>query len=587
MKQKKIIKPYVIIGLAILLLLYPLRHICLGVDIWDTGYNYANFKYNSLEYMDSMWFFATWLSNQTGAFLTGLPFGDTVLGLNVYTALFVSVMAVGTFLFCVYKLKMPILLAFVGEVLACSLCWAPTAILYNYLTYLFLLAGCILLYQGLVNGNDKYLLLAGILLGLNVAVRFSNLTHVGMILVVWGYAVIVRKTWSVVLKETGMCVLGYVIGLGSFLLLMSVCYGFTEYFESVLRLFEMTAVATDYSPMRMLLGIVQAYIDCSYCLKRFGLMLVSCTIVCIVLPKKWKPIKWILTIVATLVLFLWLSKKNFYLTDYAIYQSIYYPCVALFALSILLSGYFVVRKGIAAEDKLKALFVVILILIGTLGSNNAMYSGINNTFLVLPFVLYLIWKFCRQEDKVWFFPMKCVMLLAVLIVGVQGVRFGYTFSYEEATGGRNMDTKITGVPTLEGMITNKEKAENLTELYNYLEENGLRDKECILYGQIPAIAHYMELTPALNIWSDLRSYGFDVMCRDLEKVREEITLKGKTPVVIMEISWAEYMQGKRQDAIFMDETTIKKLELIRAFLADYGYETGFENDKYVVFSSKY
>lgn len=587
MKQKKIIKPYVIIGLAVLLLLYPLRHICLGVDIWDTGYNYANFKYNSLEYMDSMWFFATWLSNQTGAFLTGLPFGDTVLGLNVYTALFVSVMAVGTFLFCVYKLKMPILLAFAGEVLACSLCWAPTAILYHYLTYLFLMVGCILLYQGLVNGRDKYLLLAGILLGLNVAVRFSNLTHMGMILVVWGYAVIARKSWRPVLKETGMCVLGYVIGLGSFLLFMSIRYGFTEYFESVLRLFEMTEVATDYSPARMLLGMVQAYFDGSYWLKRFGLMLVLCTLLCLVLPKKGTLIKKMLVLAATVVLFYWLSQNKFYLMDFAIYQSIYYPCVALFALSILLSVYCFVRKGVAAEDKLKALFVIILILIGTLGSNNAMYSGINNTFLVLPFVLYLIWKLCRQEERIWFFPMKCVMVLAVLIVSMQALRFGYTFSYEEATGGRNMDTKITGVPTLEGMITSREKAENLTALYNYLEENGLRDKECILYGQIPAIAHYMELAPALNIWSDLRSYGYDVMREDLERVREEVTAEGKMPVVIMEISWAEYMQGKRQDAIFMDETTLKKLELIRAFLSDYGYESGFENDKYVVFSSKY
>ncbi|MBE5872993.1 MAG: hypothetical protein E7287_01160 [Lachnospiraceae bacterium] len=551
------------------------------------GYNYANFKNNSLEYMDSMWFFATWLANQAGAVLTKLPFGDTVLGLNVYTALFVSFMAVGTFLFCVYRLKMPEWIAFAGEILACSLCWAPTAVLYHYLTYLFLLAGCILIYQGLECGRDKYLLFAGILLGLNVAVRFSNLTHMGMILVVWGYAAVVKKSWRVVLKETGNCVLGYVIGLGGFLLFMSLRYGFTEYFESVMRLFEMTEVATDYSPMRMLLGMVQAYFDCSYWLKRFGLMLVVCTVLCLIVPGRWKAVKKGIVLVAAVVLLYWLAGNNFYLRDYAIYQSIYYPCVALFALAILLSVYFLARKGIAAEDKLKALFVIILILIGTLGSNNAMYSGINNTFMVLPFVLYLIWKLCRQEEKIWFFPMKCVMVLAVIIVSVQALRFGYTFSYEEATGGRNMDTKITGIPTLNGMITGREKAESLTELYNYLGENRLRDKECILYGQIPAIAHYMELRPAMNIWSDLRSYGYEVMREDLEKVREEVKAQGKTPVVIMEISWAEYMQGKRQDAIFMDEITIKKLELIRAFLADYGYETGFENDKYVVFSSKY
>ena len=34
--------------LVAVLFLYPLRHIWIGLDLWDTGYNYANFQYMGL-----------------------------------------------------------------------------------------------------------------------------------------------------------------------------------------------------------------------------------------------------------------------------------------------------------------------------------------------------------------------------------------------------------------------------------------------------------------------------------------------------------------------------------------------------------
>ena len=51
-------------NLAIVILaFYPLRHIQLGLDFWDTGYNYANFQYMGTKHMDSMWLFSTYLTN--------------------------------------------------------------------------------------------------------------------------------------------------------------------------------------------------------------------------------------------------------------------------------------------------------------------------------------------------------------------------------------------------------------------------------------------------------------------------------------------------------------------------------------------
>ena len=74
---------------TVLLVLYPLRHVNVGVDLWDGGYNCTNFRYSGLEYMDSMWYFATWLANGAGSLIMKLPYGATMLGMNVYTGLIV------------------------------------------------------------------------------------------------------------------------------------------------------------------------------------------------------------------------------------------------------------------------------------------------------------------------------------------------------------------------------------------------------------------------------------------------------------------------------------------------------------------
>ena len=81
----------------LILLLYPLRHIRVGAEWWDTGYNYGNFTY--MDHMDPMWLLSTYLGNAAGHLLTLLPGGGTMLGMNIYTGLFVSFLALGGYFF--------------------------------------------------------------------------------------------------------------------------------------------------------------------------------------------------------------------------------------------------------------------------------------------------------------------------------------------------------------------------------------------------------------------------------------------------------------------------------------------------------
>ena len=186
-------------NLAIVILaFYPLRHIGWGLDLWDTGYNYANFQYMGTKHMDSMWLFSTYLTNAVGNMLTKLQGGDTLMGMNLYTGLFAGALALIGYFFCTRKLKMPKAIVFLGEMTALSLCWCPTASLYNYLTYVLFLFSVIFLYLGLVRDKKGYLVCAGVLLGSNVLVRFSNLPEAAMIVAVWAYDIILwlEEAWQ-------------------------------------------------------------------------------------------------------------------------------------------------------------------------------------------------------------------------------------------------------------------------------------------------------------------------------------------------------------------------------------------------------
>lgn len=572
----------------LVLFLYPLRHVNLGVDLWDGGYNYANFRYNSLEYMDSMWYFATWLANTVGSMFTRLPYGKTLVGMNVYTGLIVSIIAAVSYFFCVKKLRISAPIAFVGVLTAETLCWVPTLALYDYLTYLFLLVGICLLYQGLVSDKSGYLVAAGVMLGLNVGNRFSNLVQAGLIVAVWAYGVFDRKDIKKIVRQTGLCILGYLAALTVFLLVISLRYGLADYAAGISRLFEMTENAPDYAPGYMLLGLVRAFAEneSRYWAKRFILLFGISLVVCLLLPTRWEKAKKAVCVFATAGLIIWLRRAGFSYPDYATYEAIYGPCVILFEMLAVLSLLYVFDKKAAKEERLTALLLILVVFLTSLGGNNAMYSSINNTFLTLPGFLGLTWKFCRNKKAISAFPVKCILFASIASVLIACVGFGQTFVYEEATGGRNMDTEVKGVPALSGMRTDAQKAESLSGLYRYLSDEELRSRECILYGNIPGVSSYMELAPAMNVWSDLRSYSPDIMAEDIEIVRQEGISGGEFPLVILGKKYADHMMTGEGENLFYDELAEEKLRMLGGFMEEMGYEITYYNERFAVYQAK-
>lgn len=665
------------------LALYPMRHINWGLDLWDTGYNYSNFQYMGTEHMDNMWLFSTYLATAVGSFLQKLPFAGTLVGMNFYTGLFVSALALTGYWFCIKKLHMPAWIAFLGEVAAVCLCWCPTALLYNYLTYVLFLAGCLFLYQGLSREKNGLLVAAGICLGTNVLVRFSNLAEAGMIVAVWAYGIvcavgvrkqgklqenresfgtekvlenreqiqkketegnntklekesIAKKGKTVTQKEkerkrdngqflrtveqTLWCLAGYAGALAVWLLYIGVRYGLDNYMSGIQRLFGMTENAQDYTAASMLMGMVWGYVENMYWVIRLCLIILAGIIGFAILPRRLVRLKKLGFIGIIGLTLGWLYYRGFCNLHFNEYNAMLRPGILFLMLAILIGVIQIFQKGSSKEEKLLSGMVILIIFITCLGSNNALFPSLNNLFLAGPYVFWYVWRFCRsakesysfsfgktdragssaankKEKKMsvvlYTFPLKAMAVMLVGMLLFQSVGFSTGFVFVEAAGASNVSATVDNNTVLAGVKMSPERAEWMEGISEYVNTNGLAGKEVLLYGQIPALSYYLQMPPAFNSWSDLRSFSLEAMEEAMDRMEEKIIeKKAEAPVVILERKYADYLrQSKKEQPV--DESlwpkNVKedqKFMRIMEYLERYGYSETYANDKFLVLETK-
>ncbi len=621
--------------LVVILFWYPLRHINWGVDLWDTGYNYANFVYMGTEHMDPMWLFSTYLANAVGHFLTTLPGAGGLAGMNLYTGLFASALAIMGYLFCTRMLKMPRGIAFVGEMAALSLCWCPTALLYNYLTYILFLACVILLYAGLTRERMWCLFGAGLCLGANLFVRFSNLPEAAMIVVVWTYAFIrVRergKGAALAVRYTGFCLGGYLAALAAGLVYLQLRYGLDAYVGGILRLFAMTEDATDYKPTSMLSGIIDPYRENLYWLVRIGAIAFAGTVGFTLIKwlqrccarigagagaaetsgvrqdggLVWK-IVWILArtgACALAVLMLaWLYYRGFCSLEFYSYGSILRPGILFLMLTMGIAFLRIFYPGSSPEERLLGGMVLLVVPLTSLGSNNNVYPSLNNLFVAGPYTLWQCGRLIchvRDEDFKWgrlfgLFPLKAILTAFLAMFLSQAGQFGMGFVFAEATGIQNATCVIENNEVLAGIKMSPERAEWMSGISAYVAEENLKGQEVILYGSVPALSYYLQMPSAFNPWSDLDSYRYEVMEQDLRELTEEIAAQTKAcPVVILERNCGLYLQGGTEllaenglSESNWKKMNLGKLDLIADFMDAFKYDLTYENDKFMLYRAE-
>lgn len=607
----------------LILLIYPLLKINQGIDVSDTTYSLANFQYFGS--MEGTWMVATFLANVVGSLLMHLPWGDTLLGMYFYTALLQSVIALAVYLGLRKKLPVPVL--FLGEFMALSLCWCPSTILYNYLTYLLMTAGVLLLYYGVLQRTETkalwLYLAAGICLGANVAVRMPNVVQMAFVVVVWYGAALMchrqnvlltakdggqeavlqrranRQTaWKLAVGDTLWCILGYVLGFGIPLIAICIKYGIDAYPAMVRTMFAMTEKAVDYKPVSMVTGMFGDYIIGVYWLLfaaiciAAGWLLMKVQNVLFPENRVICSLCRLVYVVILMVLLRFYWGKGMFSFRYYEYSSMYYPTVLLLLVAIAAAVYCLLRKQVCSEQKILAMIVLVQIFVTPLGSNNTLYPIINNLFLVIPFLLWVAcdWSLTDREQITFGFVWKAPLAMLILFVLVQSIGFHQNFVFRDGIQGERRTMCISSPAKAANVHTGQDNGELLQELAVFVEEENMTGRDLITYGELPGLGYLLDMPSALStFWPDLDSYRMVEYERDMACIETNIKQgNAETPIVILASPVAAYLSedadgmnwfGVDREAMDQDE----KLQMLGEFMEQYGYREAFCNARYAVY----
>ncbi len=560
------------------LFLWPLWGIWSGVDVTDAGFSLGNYRF----LQGGMWFYATYLANEAGRLLMALPGGGGLLAMNLKSALLLS----GIALFSYYTLKrlMPGWMVFLGEWIAVSVFWCPTVILYNSLSYVFLALACLCLFRAVnrVPHGGKWYLAAGVFLGVNLFVRFSNALQVLLILAVWLEERLSRRRLSIAVKDTAMCLAGYILGAGSVLLWIVFGCGIDAYVEGIRELFDMGG---DYTLREMLSITLEAYGTAMMWAAFMAALATAGVILCTLPALKGHRRIWhgcYLAGILLLLRFYW--GRGMFTVNYQDYWCMFQWMMLFLILSIGLDAICLAGEYRASTDeRFLAAVSLILILILPIGSNNYTFPVLLELFVIAPFALWMlrrIWQEHRREER--HFPWYSICVVLVLAVLVQGTLFHLRYSFRDGTDGTARTAVVTAIPAAAGMRTTPEQKEELESIYYCLEDGGLLDRSLVTYGEAPGLNYLFGMRPGLSsAWPDLASFLPEE--RFAKELRElsGVALTGHTealPVVILRRADREAAE------INTDRTSQegRKGGLLADYLEQTGYVTAFETEHYVV-----
>ncbi len=568
----------------VILVLFPLLKVNQGIDLTDTAYslgNYVFFGENTV-----LWTLLTFLSNVLGFFFTKLPFGGTMLGMKVYSSLLISVMALLGYRF--FRTKMPAAITFLAELAAIGMCWCPSVILYNYMTYALLLVSVILLFRGLVRKHPGCLVAAGVVLGLNTFVRFpNNGLEVLLILALWYYGYLKKKTVAEIAKETGLCIAGYAAGFVTVLAGMMLLYGTGTFGTMIEGVFGMAHSAKQHP-----------YADAYLHGARWMAYMVLCILPGIpffaIQKERFPLLRKVVYCICIVFLFVVLGRWGMFNFKYYQKEAALQWGVIFLILSLGICVWMLFSRMQDCEWKLIAAMSLIVILITPLGSNNYVWPALNNLFFVAPITFWTIYRFARWgrpyldvTGKVPVFSVKAMTTAMVIAFLIQAVGIGCNYVFLDGEDGQKRDTTVEGSRILRGMKTNAGNAGTLEELNTFMLENNTeyRNKKVILYGNIPGLSYYLHKAPAVyTSWADLDTNSYERLAEDLNTLNQTMTEENRPLVIFSEEIMAQVLDLQGNGTEGDGSVWEQKLKVILDFMTANGYRMVFGNEKYVIFA---
>lgn len=515
---------FIFIGVLVLL---PFIHLFNGVEFTDTAYSLGN--YENLSNMNMTWTIATFWANVLGKAFTMLPMGNMWIGMKFYTTLVPVATIIVSYLFL--RKYIPKWILFIGEILAVSMFWCPTTILYNYLTYFLFTVVVVLIVYSLEKQSSLGLLAAGIVLAFSVFTRFPNITEAALIVVVWLDSLINKRKFSKGLANTFLCIGGFLVGVGINVGIISLKYGFNSIPDMIASLFSMTDESTGYKPKQMIIDILTSYITYtkSYVVL-VGIALLVFVLGAIVRKHFMRVAFCVAEVILYGVFLVWAYRSaGVFNLNYSEYASIYFWMTVFLLLANIFAIWSLLRKRTDSVHKLLALSTVVIVWITPLGSNNVLYPAFNNLCIVAPVTLYMLWnelfrgrnfyELIDMESKYSMVATRIIVFLLVVSIMFQSLIFGFVFVFRDTGFFYNNHYAIENNEVLKGMHTNADNAALISELTVFVRENEMENEKAIFYGDLPGLEYILKMPCAIShTWPNLASYTVKEFENDINKL---------------------------------------------------------------------
>ncbi len=563
-KLTAIVLTLIVFGVCV----YQLRF---GIDVQDTSSYLTKFRYffqkgtggNSLYYL-------------LGEFLGSIVFHlfPTLYAMNV-TGLIVWTLT-GILLYRIlrpYLSVLPLTAAVLGG-LAFSASWVR-CVNWNAWSMLFLALGILFLLYGFDTGKKRWFYAAGLILGINVFVRFPNIALLAALaLTIPFYALIggnagenekdpeKKDRWKNAGKNLGMMVAGGASG-GIFGCVFAIFFlGFDKFSADLLWLLGSSGdKESKHNIFDMFSKILSGGMDGVRQWVKYGAVLGILIVLCILIKKYWKKDLTIFGTALAAVLAVWIGSRLDVSTSsvpalLSVQNFIAYGGVFFGFCGAVLFG----KKGKLQDRRFAVLCLIeaLSVLALTIGTDTG--SIFFRVFMAMPaaVIAAFFWKLPVKEFRI-------VAVFAVILTLAAGQNCNLNYVYHDGADGEAMDSTIDA-EVFEGVYTTASRAEYVNRLIELLAP--YEEKELLTIGAFNIGHNVTDMKTFFDsAWSDLDYLSME----EFHTVLEEKMSAGNFPVIVIATT-------KINGAYWVPE----KIEILEKLVQTEKYETIYSDQWYRV-----
>ena len=568
--------------IPILLFLLSFYDFNRGIDLTDAGYSIARFV--NLDQYEGHVIISRFWSCMLGNAFTKLPFGEYWAGISFYCTWIIAGSVLVAYFFC--KKYLNYWIVAIAEMVAICFCWNPNVILYDYLSFFLFELAIVFIFAYINSGRKRWLILAGIILGVNTFVRIPNLTQCAAIVLIWGAAGYEKEKGKQMLKGTSMAVGGYLAGVGISLVAILCKYNINELKLALYSLFGLSQTNSNYGLLYMATATfanIGKYWKYLLILTIFMLLL----IVVFLLMRKYKGvIKFAGFVASIIIIFLFEGWRKDKLFNYS-FASIDYVIglVGIFLLWCVVISFLNIFLTKDRDNRLLALTFIGVFYVTPLGSNNHVLLTVMNMFLLVPIGIQQTIVFekeilCKLTPKAILKSafQKAYRIVTVCCGGfllIHSILFGVKFIYKDTA-----ECIAENLGTLDGMRTSQKMVDELHLLMEFCKRENIVGNYGILYCNAPGLETILNLKPVMSSpWSDWYTYPYDEFDEGIIKSRILIQ-DGEKPIVVANQVFASNYDGESPEYLEKDD----KYYMLVNYLDDYGYQRVFTSDNFVIYA---